>query len=72
MIWNFEYQAYRVTIHEPGDRSPSAGGPPPMRIQEAARRTPSQLSKTMNFVLLYCVFFCFAIYVIDICLSEDQ
>ena len=56
MIWYSEYQTYRVIIHEQGDRSPAAGGPPPMRTPGAARRTPSQLSKTMNFVLLYCVF----------------
>ena len=61
-----------VINHEQGDRLPAAGGPPPMRTPGAARRTPRQLSKTMNFVLLYCVFFCFAICVIDICLSEDQ
>ena len=57
--------------HEQGDRLSATGGPPPMRTPEAARRTPHQLSKTVNFVLLYCVFFCFAICVIDICLSED-
>ena len=63
MIWHSEYKAYRVIIYKQGDRLPAAGGPPPMRIPGAARRTPSQLSKTMNFVLLYC-FFCFAICVI--------
>ena len=57
MIWHSEYKNYRTIIHEQGDRSPAAGGPPPMRIPGAARRTPNQLSKTVNFVLLYC-FFC--------------
>ena len=47
---------YRMIIHEQGDRSPAAGGPPPMRTPGAARRTPRQLSKTINFVLVYCVF----------------
>ena len=37
---------------------PAAGEPPPMRIPGAARRTLHQLTKTMNYVLLYC-FFCF-------------
>ena len=35
---------------------PAAGGPPPMRIPRAARRTLNQLTKTMNYVLLYCFF----------------
>ena len=71
MIWYSEYQTYRVIIHEQGGRSPAAEEPPPMRTPGAARRTPRKLSKIMNFVLLYCVFFCFAICVSDICLSED-
>ena len=61
-----------VTTYEQGDRPPAAGGPPPMRTPGAARRTLRQPSKTMNFVLLYRVFSCFAICVIDIRLSEDQ
>ena len=57
MLWHPDYQAYRVIIHEQGDRLPAAGRPPPMRTPEAARKTPRRLSKIMNFVLLYCVFF---------------
>ena len=64
MIWHSEYKNYRTITHEQGDRSPAAGGPPPMRIPGAARRTPDQLTKTLNFVLLYCFFTVFAICVI--------
>ena len=54
-----------------GDRPPAAGGPPPMRIPGAARRTPSQLSKTMS-LYYHIVFFCFCYFVLlDICHSED-
>ena len=45
---NMNTNAYRNLIHEQGDRPPAAGGPPPMRIPGAARRTSSQLSKTMT------------------------
>jgi len=48
---------HSANIYEQGDRLPAAGGPPPMRTPGAARRTLRQPSKTMNFVLLYCVFF---------------
>ena len=54
MLWHSDYKAYRVIIHDQGDRPPAAGGPPPMRTPGAARRTLNQLPKTMNFVLLYC------------------
>ena len=47
---------HSVINYEQGDRPPATGGPPPMRTPGAARRTPRQLSKTMNLVLLYCVF----------------
>ena len=53
-----------------GDRPPAAREPPLMRIPGAARRTPRhnpRLSKTMNFVLLYCGFslFCHLCYSIS-------
>ena len=48
---------HSAIIYEQGDRLPAAGGPPPMRTPGAARRTLRQPSKTMNCVLLYCVFF---------------
>ena len=53
---------HSVINYEQSDRPPATGGPPPMRTPGAARRTPRQLPKTMNFVLLYCGFFCFAIF----------
>ena len=56
MICQSEYKAYRVIIHEQGDRPPAAGEPPPMRRPGAGRRMPSQPPKTMIFVLLYCFF----------------
>ena len=58
IVWHSEYKAYRVIIHEQGDRLPAAGGPLPMRTPGAARRTINQLSKTMNFVF-FTVFYCF-------------
>ena len=39
-LCNMNTKAYRILIHEQGDRLPAAGEPPPMRIPGAARRTP--------------------------------
>ena len=71
MIWHSEYNNYRTITHEQGDRSPAAGGPPPMRIPGAARRTPNQLTKTLNFGLLYC-FFLFLPFVLSISASPKS
>ena len=46
------YYNHNTTSYD--DRLPAAGGPPPMRAPGAARRTLHQLTKTMNYVLLYC------------------
>ena len=62
---------HSVIIYEQGDRLPAAGGPPPMRIPGAARRTPNQLTKTMHFVLLYCFLLFLPFVLFDIRLSED-
>ena len=39
-LCNMNTKAYRIPIHEQGDHPPAAGGPPPMGIPGAARRTP--------------------------------
>ena len=56
-------QAIPLLYKNQADRLPAAEGPKPMRAPGAARRTPHQPSKTLNFVLLYCVFlFCYLCY----------
>ena len=71
MIRHSEYKNYRTITHEQGDRSPAAGGPPPMRIPGAARRTPNQLTKNMHFVLLYRFLLFLPFVLFDIRIADD-
>jgi hypothetical protein len=53
-------------IHEQGDRLPAAGGPPTDAHTRSGSEDATPLSKTMNFVLLYCFFlFCHLCYSIS-------
>ena len=56
MLWYSRYK--NLSLYYTWTRQPPARcwRPPPMRIPGPARRMPSQLSKTMPFVLSYCFF----------------
>ena len=62
-VMQYEYNSLSQSYPEQGDRLPAAGGPPPMRIPGAARRTPRHYPR-LWISCYYIVFFCFAICVI--------
>ena len=49
---------HSVILYEQGDRPPATGGPPPMRIPGAARRTPRHYPR-LCISCYYIVFFLF-------------
>ena len=66
----YEYKSLSQSYPEQGDRLPAAGGPPPMRIPGAARRTPRH-SPNYEFRVIILFFSVFPFVLYDIRLPED-
>ena len=69
-LWTMNTKTDRILIYKQGDHPPAAGGPPPMRIPGAARRTPRQYPR-LWLLCYYIVFSVLPFVLLDICLSED-